>query len=98
MKHFITALMLASLYAPTAMAETVQFSLCNKFGIGTKAVVVKDKKDNMKKLFEGSVARDACQTIAGYSQDGKFAEIEITVEQGTPYGVPWISPGDNVSF
>ncbi|MCC6529523.1 MAG: hypothetical protein IT471_04565 [Pseudomonadales bacterium] len=97
MKYLFGVLALV-LSATPAMAADVSFSLCNKFGTGTKTVVIKDKKANMKKLFEGAVARDACQTITAYSTDGKFAEIEITVEQGTPYGVPWIAPGDSVSF
>lgn len=81
-----------------SFADTVSFSLCNKYGTGAKQVVVKDKKSGMSKLFQGSIARDACETINAYSSDGKFAEVEITVEQGTPYGVPWIALGSTVDF
>ncbi len=81
-----------------SFADTVSFSLCNKYGTETKQVVVKDKKDGMSILFHGHISRDACETIGAYSSDGKFAEVEITVAQGTPYGVPWIRPDDKVDF
>lgn len=83
---------------PLSSFADVSFSLCNKYGTGTKKVVVKDKKNGMSILFQGSISRDACQKISAYSSDGKFAEVEVAVEQSTPYGVPWIEPGKEVDF
>lgn len=97
----LVKLVLAAVLACTpvlSFADMVSFSLCNKYGTGAKNVVVKDKKNGMSNLFQGSIDRDVCETIGAYSSDGKFGEVEITVEQGTPYGVPWIAPGDTVDF
>lgn len=94
-------LLVAAAFAFTPLlsfADTVSFLLCNKYGTETKSVVVKDKKDRMSILFQGHISRDTCETIGAYSSDGKFAEVEITVAQGAPYGVPWISPDDKVDF
>jgi hypothetical protein len=94
---FLVATMIAAVDSSCLAAE-VSFNLCNLYNIGPANVVVKDKKANMAVLYSGAVPRDLCVRINAFSEDGKFADVELTVAQGVPYGVPFISPDSNVNF
>ena len=92
------AILLGASIIQVAEAATVTFSLCNQYGTEARSVVVKDKKDALKKIFDALVEKGSCATIHASSDDGKFAEIEVRIGQETPYSVPWIAPGDEVDF
>ena len=89
---------IAALAASAASAGTVGYSLCNEFGVQDVTVLVRDKKNGMSVVYNGSVAKNQCLAVSSSSGNGDHAEVEVRVGQGTPYGVPWIRPGDKVKF
>lgn len=85
--------------APAAsFAGDISYNLCNKYGVGDVLVLAKDKNNNMKVVYSGSVAKEGCVSASSSTGSGDHANIVLKIDQGVPYGVPWIKAGDDVNF
>lgn len=90
--------LLMFIYSFTSHAATISYKLCNKHGVSDVSIIAKDKKNGMAVVYEGKVTKDDCALATSSTGSGEYAEIEMKVGQGTPYGVPWIKAGDSVNF
>ncbi len=93
----IICLALLFLVFPGLAFANVTFQLCNSYGIKQVHVLAKDKKKGMSIIYNSIIQKNGCQSVASATSDD-HAEIELKIDQGQPYGVPWISPGDKVNF
>ena len=97
MKRLAICLVLLGASLP-ASAQSISFQLCNTHGVRDMPVVARDKKNGMSVVFSGVVPKDRCVGVSASKGTGDHAEIELRVDTGSPYGVPWIRPGDQVKF
>lgn len=91
-------LLFVTFLAPITCLADVSYNLCNKHGVSDVSIVAKDKKNSMAIIYNGSVSKVKCVSVASSTGGGDHGEIELKVGQGIPYGVPWIKSGDDVNF
>ncbi|MHB9833287.1 hypothetical protein Q8F57_000450 [Paraburkholderia terrae] len=75
----------------------INFFLCTPNAIGDTQILVKDKNNGMAIIFNDNVPQDTCSPASARANASGHADLEISLNGGTPYGVSFVEAGQKVN-